>query len=105
MQKTFIGILLLVLAVVLFSLENSKSISVSFWVWQFESNLSLVLILSVIVGAVLSFLFSLPYRAKKNQALKSCEKKIRQLEGKVLQLEKDKAKPVNEIPEKTPKSL
>lgn len=95
MQKTFIGILLVILAVVLFSLDNSKSIAISFGLWQVESNLSLVLILSVLFGALSSFLFSLPFRFKKIKEIKSREKEIEELEKKVQDLELGLSKPIN----------
>ena len=103
MQKTFIGILLLIMAVVLFSLHNSKIIAINFWMWQVQSNLSLVLIVSVFFGALASFLFSLPYRAKKNREIKKRDKMIKNLEGKINQLEIGLSKPINVVSGEPPK--
>jgi len=103
MQKTFIGVLLVILAVVLFSLDNSKIIVINFWIWQLESNLSLVLIVSVFFGALASFLFSLPYRAKKNGEIKNRDKMIKNLEEKIKQLEIGLSKPINDVSGKPPK--
>lgn len=97
MQKTFIGILIIILAVVLFSLDNSKSITIDFWIWQIESNLSLVLIVSVFFGALCSFIFSLPYRSKKRKSIKSRDKKIKKLEEEIRLLENGLSKPVQEM--------
>jgi uncharacterized integral membrane protein len=97
MQKTFIGVLLVILAVVLFSLDNSKIIVINFWVWKLESNLSLVLIVSVFFGALSSFLFSLPYRAKKNREIKKRDKIIKTLEEKIQQFDIGLSKPINGI--------
>lgn len=101
MQKTFIGILLIILAVVLFSLDNSKTITIDFWIWQVESNLSLVLILSVLFGALSSFIFSVPYRSKKNKSIKSRDKKIEKLEERIRHLESGLSKPVHEMKDET----
>ncbi|WP_163321599.1 LapA family protein [Draconibacterium mangrovi] len=87
MQKTFIGILLVILAVVLFALNNSAVVSINFWEWSIESNLSLVIIVAVTFGAMTSFILSLPYRAKKNHEIKNRDKSIKQLENQVRQLE------------------
>ena len=87
MQKTFIGILLVILGVVLFALNNSSVVSINFWKWGIESNLSLVIIIAVTFGAITSFILSLPYRAKKNHEIKNRDKTIKGLENQVRQLE------------------
>ncbi len=90
MQKTFIAILVIILAVVFFALDNSTTVNIKFWIWSIESNLSLVLILSVIIGAFISSLLSLPYRSKKNHEIKDQEKKIKSLEDEIRNLNKVK---------------
>ncbi|QIA07403.1 LapA family protein [Draconibacterium halophilum] len=87
MQKTFIGILLVILAVVLFALNNSSVVSMNFWKWNIESNLSLVLIIAVTFGAMTSYFLSLPYRARKNHEIRNKEKTIKGLENQVRHLE------------------
>jgi len=96
MQKTYIGVLVLILVVVLFSLDNSKVVYIDFWIWRVESNLSLVLILSVLFGALSSFLFSLPYRSKKNEEIKSRDKKIKNMEAEIQHLESGLNSHINE---------
>lgn len=95
MQKTYIGVLVVILAVVLFSLDNSKTVAINFWNWSVESNLSLVLILSVLFGALSGFLFSLPYRSKKNHEIKILDKKIKSQEDEIRQLKKEKTDSVD----------
>lgn len=97
MQKTFIGILIIILIVVLFALNNSTTVKINFWIWNVESNLSLVLILSVIFGALSSFLLSLPYRTKKNHEIKGRDKRIKSLEDEVLRLKKDNPNSFDEV--------
>ncbi|WP_319591064.1 LapA family protein [uncultured Draconibacterium sp.] len=96
MQKTFIGILLVILGVVLFALNNSAVVSINFWKWGIESNLSLVIIIAVTFGAMTSFILSLPYRAKKNHEIKNRDKSIKRLENEVRQLEKEIKNKVDE---------
>ncbi len=86
MQKTFIVILVIILAVVFFALDNSTTVNIKFWLWSTESNLSLVLILSVIIGAIISSLLSLPYRNKMIRELRTKEKKIKSQEEEIRQL-------------------
>lgn len=86
MQKTFIGTLIIILAIVLFALNNSTMVNINFWIWKVESNLSLVLIVSVTLGALLSFLFSLPYRDKKNKEIKKKNDQLKLLENEIKHL-------------------
>ena len=79
MQKTFIGILVVLLIVIIFALQNSIPVNVSFWFWSINTNLSLLLLLSVTFGAIVSFILSLPLRAKKNKIILEKEEKIKLL--------------------------
>jgi hypothetical protein len=45
---------------------------------------------------LLGFLLSLPYRSKKNKAIKFRDKKIKELEEKVEQLKRGISKPLDE---------
>jgi len=101
MQKTFIGILLVILAVVLFALNNSSVVTLNFWKWNIESNLSLVLIIAVTFGAMTSFILSLPYRARKNNEIRNRDRTIKGLESQIRKLENDIKAAVN----KTSKEL
>jgi lipopolysaccharide assembly protein A len=80
MQKAFIGILLVVVVVVLFAFNNNQPVNVDFWFWQINTNLSMVIFISITFGALISFILSLPHRAKKNKALKGKNEQIKILE-------------------------
>lgn len=82
MQKSLIGVLLIILLVVMFALENNSKVKISFWFAEVNSSVSLVLVLSVTCGALLSFLFSLPSRIRSRGKIREMEEKIRQLEEK-----------------------
>ncbi|MFO7656646.1 MAG: LapA family protein [Bacteroidales bacterium] len=86
MQKTFIGMLLIIVAVVFFALKNAQHVYVDFWLWIFDSNLSLVIVLAVTFGALSSFLLSLPYRARKNKEIKERDKRIKFLDNEITHL-------------------
>lgn len=71
MQKTYIGILLVITLVVFFAIRNPQPVYVDFGLWKVHSNLSLVMVVTVTFGALSSFLFSLPYLARKKQEIKA----------------------------------
>ena len=84
MQKTFIGILVIAVVVVLFAVRNAQEVQIDFWLWELDSNLSLLVFLSVTFGALTSFLLSLPYRARKNKAIKERDERIEFLNNEIL---------------------
>jgi putative membrane protein len=86
MQKTFIGLLLLILIIVLFALENNTPVKISFWFKEINSSLSLVIILSVTFGAVVSSLLALPGRFRIKRELRTKEQKIKLLEKETVNL-------------------
>lgn len=87
-EKTFFGILLLILLIVVFALRNAQTVMMDFWIWKIETSFSLVIIVSVILGAVASYLLSMPYRLKKGKQIREKDEKIEFLEKEILQLGK-----------------
>lgn len=65
MQKILVAILLLITLLVVFILQNSSDVIITFWFWKINTNLSLAIILSLTVGAVISYLASIPGRKKR----------------------------------------
>ena len=89
MQKTYVGILLIIVAVVIFALKNAQPVYIDFWFTGIYVNLSLVIMVSVTFGALSSFLLSLPYRATKNRQVKERDDKIKFLEDELVHLKPD----------------
>ena len=82
MQKTFIAVLLISVAVVIFALQNSSAVTVRIGIWNFDASLSLVILASLTLGALVSFLFSLITIHKKNKTIREKEHEIRALQNK-----------------------
>ena len=45
---------------ILFILQNNATVALSFYQWQFETSLALVVLISLLVGAVLALLITIP---------------------------------------------
>lgn len=99
MQKTFIGLLLLILIAILFALENQAPIKISFWFREIDANLSLVIILSITFGAVVNFLLALPARIRKNKVIREKDEKISLLEKETINLIEKLKTPAQKIPD------
>jgi len=80
MQKTFILVLLVLMIAVVFALQNPFPVYITFWFWQLEANLSIIMIIAILFGALFSYLLSLSVMSKKNRLIREKDVKISQLE-------------------------
>lgn len=76
MQKSFVGILILLTVVVIFAVQNADMVYVTLWLWQIRMSLALLISLAVTTGALLSYLFSIPGRNKRIKRIEKLENKI-----------------------------
>jgi len=80
-MQIFLFIALIISAMaILFAAQNNDLTSVSFIVWDFESSLAFILVVALAVGALISFLVSLPTNIRVRWALRNQKKKIGELE-------------------------
>jgi uncharacterized integral membrane protein len=90
MQKYFVSILILLLLVVFFAVENSQPVYISFGFRELNADLSIVIFLCVTFGAASSYLLSIPHRIKQGKIIKEKEEKIELLENELLHLNIEK---------------
>jgi uncharacterized integral membrane protein len=67
MQRTLIIILLFIVLVAIFALQNSAGVVIRLWFWSVETSLALVLILTFAAGAILGIVFSLGGKKRKKE--------------------------------------
>lgn len=70
-----------------FALQNSTPVVVTFMVWRFESSLALVLVATLILGALITALLSTTAAVRKSWKLSQQERKGSELEKRVADLE------------------
>lgn len=56
---TFILLIIIVLFVIFFSIQNATPVTISFLFWRFEASLAIVIFLSVVSGIVIGLFFFL----------------------------------------------
>lgn len=102
----------LVIAViaVIFALQNTKTVTISFLAWQVTGSLSLVLLVTHAIGAVIGLLVLAPSAIKNRFAVSSHLKRITLLEkeldehkAKVAELQKPKPVTLPDQPAEPPK--
>ncbi len=87
-QINFVLIFVLVLALVLFSLENTGAASIQFTDhWQLQAPIAVELIIAMGIGAVLAWMFSVWGRLQQLVALRDKNVQIQSLQQQVQQLE------------------
>ena len=98
-MATLYLIVALVIAViaVVFALQNSLTVTITFFVWKVTGSLSLVLLITLAIGAVIGMLVLAPSAIKNSLAVSGHRKRIGALEkeldehkAKVAELQKPK---------------
>lgn len=79
MQALFILMLIFVVLVAVFALQNAYPVTITFLKWEFEASLAMVILLSVLTGAISLGLFSLLHQAKTKFYTKAGVKKEKPL--------------------------
>jgi uncharacterized integral membrane protein len=64
MQKKLIFLLVFMVLVAVFALQNSVEVTIKLWFWTVKTSMVLILILTFAAGAIAGILFSLPGRSK-----------------------------------------
>jgi uncharacterized integral membrane protein len=78
---------LMILGITIFALQNGLPLEVRFLVWGFKTSLIAVILGSVLIGATIVSIFSLPLLIKKHFREKRLAKQIREIEKKSQELE------------------
>lgn len=67
------GLLVFVFLVALFALQNAEAVAIRFFFWQFPRvSLALVILGSLLAGALLAFLFGLRRQLRLARQLRAC---------------------------------
>ena len=67
MQKKLIFLIVFMVLVAVFALQNSVEVTLKLWFWSVKTSMVLILILTFAAGAIAGILFSLPSRAGKEK--------------------------------------
>jgi len=66
-----------------FALQNNSPVALSFIVWTFQSSLAVVIMVTVVAGAIASFLASLPGMVRLKLHLRTAQHRVAELEAAV----------------------
>jgi lipopolysaccharide assembly protein A len=81
MQRTLIIGLLAALILTIFALQNDQPTDINFFIGKVEGSLSLILLITVIIGVILGILFSVPSINKQTKIIQKKNKEINKLQA------------------------
>ncbi len=80
-MKIYVYIIVFLAALLLvFVLQNATPVFVTFGFWQIQMSLSLIILLSIVGGALLMLAFVTPSRLRKRKELQKMQQRYQQLE-------------------------
>ena len=75
-----ISALVISVLAVIFALQNSMTVTISFLAWEVTASLSLVILITLAIGALIGYLVLVPSVIKKSVAASNSRKRIGALE-------------------------
>ena len=99
MQRSIIVGLIVALVLTIFALQNDEVVTIRFFVGKVDGSLSLILLITIIVGVLLGVVFSIPSINKQAKMLQQRKKEIDRLQGLVDDYKKQVTKSGGQSPE------
>lgn len=72
-------LMIFALLLVIFAIQNAQEVVIRLWFWNFRASMALALIICLVSGFLLSFLYFLPLLRSKDSIIKGKEKEIARL--------------------------
>lgn len=101
-QTAYIIVLIISIFLVIFAIENAEPVDVQFFNYQFTISLSLLIVLSIAIGTILSFIFSFSGFLRMKNKIKKKDAEIKNLKQEINKKENEieKEEPGDEEHEK-----
>lgn len=88
MQILLIFSLIMAFLVVLFALQNVDLVTIRFLVWETKGSLALVLIITLVAGALISYLTTLPSQIRRRMLISQQQNQITELQTRLSEFER-----------------
>ncbi len=88
MQILLIFSLIMAFLVVLFALQNVDPVTIRFLVWETKGSLALVLIITLVAGALISYLTTLPSQIRRRLLISQQQNQITELQTRLAEFER-----------------
>ena len=88
MYLSLIVIFLLLLGIIIPSIQNSMPLELKFIAWNLQVSSTALILYSALIGGAIVAVLALPKLVKKSLDVRSLNREIYKLKGKILELEK-----------------
>ncbi len=78
-----IFLMIFALLLVVFAIQNAHPVEIRLWFWRFHASMALALMICLVSGFLMSFLYFLPLLQRKDKVLGIKEKEIARLKGNI----------------------
>ncbi|MDY6934006.1 MAG: LapA family protein [Spirochaetota bacterium] len=76
--------ILLGVLIIIFGIQNNKTIALKFAAWEFETNIILLIFLVLAIGGAIVAIVTLTSLAKKHKETKRLNKEIKELKDRII---------------------
>lgn len=83
MQILLIFSFIIAFVAIIFAIQNTDITPIRFLIWQSEGSLALILFISLVAGALISYLATTPTQIKQRMTISNQRKRISEVEGQL----------------------
>jgi uncharacterized integral membrane protein len=83
MQILLIFSFIIAFVAIIFAIQNTEVTPIRFMIWQSEGSLALILFISLVAGALISYLATTPGQIKRRMTNSNQRKRIAEVEGQL----------------------
>jgi lipopolysaccharide assembly protein A len=73
-MNILILVIIILIPVTLFSVQNAGPVAISFLFWKFEASLAIVVFLSVLIGVIIGSIITFFFKTSKNKEINGAGK-------------------------------
>ena len=84
-----IATILIIVLILIFVWQNSTPVTLKLWFWETQITLSFVILASLLIGALIYKLITIPAQYKKDEAINKHQEELEILKENVKKLEKE----------------
>jgi len=99
MQILLIFSFIIAFVAIIFAIQNTAITPIRFLIWQSEGSLALILFISLVAGALISYLATTPTQIKQRMTISNQRKHITEVEGQLTSTQEELQQSQSQIKE------
>jgi uncharacterized integral membrane protein len=99
MQILLIFSFIIAFVAIIFAIQNTAITPIRFLLWESEGSLALILFISLVAGALISYLATTPTQIKRRMTISNQRKRISEVEGQLASTQEELGQAQGQIKE------